>query len=257
MNIQEECLNFTKQEKKKSNDFTLEVAGDFAMFGTPLSKQSCEMISYPMPTYSALCGIMNSIYYRPGIKWVIDQCRVMNEVKYINVPIKTPHYKVRFNRKKRQGRIFIYSFLIDARYQIRAHYEIDNYFINDIHGYCSFTHDDAIREKIKYCPEKIVSLGKRCCGMAFIEECEWNNKESFYDNLGESEEIHMFHSFLFDKMDKGRKITDVGFCKQKMERGIIDFRKISADYTPWNKYRGLEGNVNVRVVKNRRDYSKT
>lgn len=244
MSISEDYLS-SKKTKMKSNNFTLEIAGDFAMFGTPLSKQSCEMISYPMPTYSALCGIMNSIYYRPGIRWVIDQCRVMNEIKYINVPIKTPHYKVKFNRKERLGRIFNNSFLIDARYQIRAHYEIDNYFVNDIHGYCSFSHDDAIRKAINYCPEKIVTLGKRCCGPAFIKECEWKEKESFYDDFCDSEEIYMFHSFLFDKMDKGRKITEVGFCNQKMDRGIIDFSRISVEYMSWNRYRGLEENVNV------------
>ena len=230
MSLKAKYTNFAESSEQKSKSFCVSVSGQLAMFGTPTSKQNCEMISYPMPTYSSLCGMMNHIYYRPGIKWVIEKCRVMKEIKYQEIPIKTPHYREKSERQSKNVRIFNYSFLSDVEYQIRAHYVIDKSFINDTHGYCAFVHDDEIEKSITDGPERIVSLGKGTTGIAIVRPCEWGEGSSFYDNHGISESIVMFHSFLFDKKDWERKITDVGFCRQFMNEGIVDFEKMPVRY---------------------------
>lgn len=237
MGVKKMYSDFTKSIEPKSNSFCVSVSGPLAMFGTPTSKQNCEMISYPMPTYSALCGMMNHIYYRPGMKWVIEKCRVMKEIKYQEITIKTPHYREKSLAKSRKIQILNYSFLLDVEYQIKAHYVIDKAFVNDEHGNCAFVHDDAIRNAIENGTEKMVKLGKSNSGIAMVRPCEWGERKSFYDNHGTSEAIWMFHSFKFDKKDWDRVITDVGFCKQYMDKGIIDFENIRVTYQSKNKGR--------------------
>ena len=215
----------------RSKYFDVEISGDLAMFGTPTSKQSCEMISYSMPTYSALCGMMRHIYYRPGITWVVEKCRIMNEVQYQYMTIKTPHYKQRYLKKKLLNpAIFEYTYLADVRYQLRAFYIIDNSFIQDTHGYCAFVHDDLIEKRIYFCPEKIVHLGKRNTGIAVVRPCSFGEKTGFYDSLGMSEPVYMFHDFKFDSNCWNRRITQIGYCKQYADNGIIDFQKIEVNY---------------------------
>ncbi len=232
-------LNLLKNPRTKV--FDLEISGPLAMFGTPTSKQSCEMISYPMPTYSALCGIMRHIYYRPGIKWEIEKCRIMNEVDYYSIPIKAPHYKQKYLKAKlNRPAIFVYSYLQNVRYQIRAFYVVDKSFFRDTHGYCSYMHDDEIDERIMFGPEKMVWLGKTHSSTADIRPCRFGEGEGYYDSLGRSEEIYMFHSFIFDKNCWDRSITDIGFCRQYAENGVIDFSNIDIYYQPIIKAGGVD-----------------
>lgn len=53
------------------------VSGEIeALFTDPLTKVGGEKFSYPVPTYQALKGITESIYWKPTLIWVIDRCRV-------------------------------------------------------------------------------------------------------------------------------------------------------------------------------------
>lgn len=237
MSTKTESLNCKRNPVTKSKSFSVDISGPLAMFGTPTSKQNCEMISYPMPTYSALCGMMNHIYYRPGIKWEIEQCRVMNKIQYQDIRIKTPHYREKSVRESNRVRIFNYAYLSGVRYQINAHYVIDQEFVNDTHGFCAFVHDEGIIKAIEYGPEKIVSLGKSNTGMAVVRPCDWGEGNSYYDGSRDSAPVYMFHNFRFDGKDWERRISNVGFCWQKMINGIIDFNDLTVYYQPWKRER--------------------
>ena len=62
------------------NIVEFKVSGDFALFADVLTRPGGEKFSYPIPTYEALKGILMSIYWKPTIIWVIDECRVMNKI---------------------------------------------------------------------------------------------------------------------------------------------------------------------------------
>ena len=49
---------------------SLEVWGDYALFTRPEMK--VERVSYDMMTPSAARGLIEAIYWHPGMKWVID-----------------------------------------------------------------------------------------------------------------------------------------------------------------------------------------
>jgi len=61
----------------------LKVYGDYACFTRPEMK--VERVSYDVITPSAARGIIEAIYWKPAIRWVIDKIHVMNEIKFTNI----------------------------------------------------------------------------------------------------------------------------------------------------------------------------
>lgn len=61
----------------------IKVFGDYACFTRPEMK--VERVSYDVITPSAARGIMEAIYWKPAIRWVVDKIYVLNEVKFTNV----------------------------------------------------------------------------------------------------------------------------------------------------------------------------
>lgn len=61
----------------------MEVWGDYALFTRPETK--VERFSYDAPTPSAARGMLESVYYHPGLKWSIDRIYVMNPIRFTNI----------------------------------------------------------------------------------------------------------------------------------------------------------------------------
>ncbi len=61
----------------------LEVWGDYALFTRPEMK--VERVSYDIMTPSAARGILEAIYWHPGLKWIIDQIDVLSPIVFTNV----------------------------------------------------------------------------------------------------------------------------------------------------------------------------
>lgn len=61
----------------------LKVWGDYACFTRPEMK--VERVSYDVMTPSAARGILEAIYWKPAIRWVIDRIHVLNEIRFENI----------------------------------------------------------------------------------------------------------------------------------------------------------------------------
>lgn len=61
----------------------LRVWGDYALFTRPEMK--VERVSYDVMTPSAARGILEAIYWKPAIHWVIDRIHVMQPVRFENI----------------------------------------------------------------------------------------------------------------------------------------------------------------------------
>ena len=61
----------------------LEVWGKYALFSRPELK--VERVSYDVPTPSAARGLVESIYFHPGLKWNIRKIYVLNPIKFTNI----------------------------------------------------------------------------------------------------------------------------------------------------------------------------
>lgn len=61
----------------------MEVWGEYACFSRPELK--VERVSYDVPTPSAARGMLESVYYHPGLKWRIDRIYVLNPIRFVNL----------------------------------------------------------------------------------------------------------------------------------------------------------------------------
>ncbi len=61
----------------------LKVSGDFALFSRPEMK--VERVSYDVITPSAARGIFEAIYWKPQIRWIIGEIRVVNPIRFTNL----------------------------------------------------------------------------------------------------------------------------------------------------------------------------
>lgn len=59
------------------------VQGDYALFTRPEMK--VERMSYDVITPSAARGIIEAVYWKPAIRWVIDKIHVLNEIEFTNI----------------------------------------------------------------------------------------------------------------------------------------------------------------------------
>lgn len=61
----------------------LEVWGPYALFSRPELK--VERVSYDVPTPSAARGLVEAIYFHPGLRWHIDKIYVLNPIRFVSV----------------------------------------------------------------------------------------------------------------------------------------------------------------------------
>lgn len=68
---------------KSPPQIKLKVWGDYACFTRPEMK--VERVSYDVMTPSAARGLLEAIYWKPQIRWVIDQIHVLNPIQFTNL----------------------------------------------------------------------------------------------------------------------------------------------------------------------------
>lgn len=88
----------------------VEVWGNYALFSRPEMK--VERVSYDVITPSAARGILEAIYWHPGVKYEIERIFVLNKIRFTNirrneVSQKISAENVRKFIKSRKGEIYI------------------------------------------------------------------------------------------------------------------------------------------------------
>lgn len=63
--------------------FVIRVRGPYALFTRPEMK--VERVSYEVITPSAARGLIEAIYWKPAIRWVIDKIHVLREIQFTNI----------------------------------------------------------------------------------------------------------------------------------------------------------------------------
>lgn len=117
----------------------LKVWGENACFTRPEMK--VERVSYDVITPSAARGILEAIYWKPEIRWVVERLHVLNPIRFTNlrrneVKQKIPAANVRKAMQQNRGRLAFYvddgdnrqqraaTILRDVAYVIQAHFDV-------------------------------------------------------------------------------------------------------------------------------------
>ncbi|KGP75383.1 CRISPR-associated protein Cas5 [Desulfosporosinus sp. Tol-M] len=196
------------------NKVEFKVYGKYALFTDPLTKIGGEKCSYQIPTYQALKGIMESVYWKPTLIWFIDKLRVKK-------PIKTQTRSAKPIEYGGGNSLSIYTYLSDVEYQVQAHFEW-NLQREDLAGDQNENkHFFVAKRMIERGGRRDIFLGTREC-QGYVEPCRIGEEEGFYDNYGELSFDLMFHGFDYPD-ELGKNELYARFWRPKMVNGVVEF----------------------------------
>ncbi len=204
--------------KLGKNYIEFSVTGDYAMFSDVITRAGGEHTSYEVPTYEALKGITQSIYFKPTIIWTIDKVRVMNRIKTVRKGVRPISYGG-------GNDLAYYSYLSDVHYQVMAHFDW-NYNRPELEQDRNLNkHSCIARRMVERGGRRDCFLGTREC-QCIVEPCAFGEGEGYYDNSGEiGFEMSYYGMIYADEAeypeDKG-KMT-VTFHENVMKDGVIEF----------------------------------
>ncbi|MDO4548401.1 MAG: type I-C CRISPR-associated protein Cas5c [Clostridia bacterium] len=196
------------------NQVEFSLRGRYALFSDPVTRTGGEKFSYQVPTYQALKGVCESIYWKPTFIWVVDEVRVMNAIRTESKNIRPINYQVAGND------LSIYTYLSDVCYQVRAHFVWNLNRDNLAEDRNEHKHHNIARRMIDRGGRRDVFLGTREC-QGYIEPCAFGEGESFYDRMDGGLDFGlMFHGFDYPD-ETGHNMLAVRFWRPRMEKGGI------------------------------------
>ncbi len=201
------------------NSVEFEVAGEYGLFSDPATRAGGEKFSYQVPTYEALKGILQSIYWKPTIVWIIDKVRVMN-------PIQTETKGVRPIKYVGTGNeLSYYTYLKDCRYRVRAHF-IWNENRPELAGdRDEHKHHSIAKRMIERGGKRDIFLGCREC-QGYVLPRGFDEGAGFYDGVPCLDFGMMYHGITYADeaySDETRGKMSVRLWRAVMRYGVIEF----------------------------------
>lgn len=197
------------------NFITLHLFGRYALFSDPITRVGGEKCSYPVPTYQALKGIMESCYWKPTFIWVIDDVRILN-------PIETQSKGIRpigYNDGKND--LSIYTYLTNVSYQVRAHFEWNEHRPDLAQDRNEDKHYQIAKRMLERGGRRDIFLGTREC-QGYIEPCNFGEGVGAYDSTPSVPLGLMLHGLTYaDESSTGT--MQERFWYPTMEQGVIHF----------------------------------
>lgn len=194
------------------------VYADYALFSDILTRAGGEKFSYPVPTYEALKGVLQSVYWKPTFVWIIDSVRVMNKIQTCRKGIRPIGYGG-------GNDLAYYTYLSDVAYQVRAHFEWNENRPELIKDRNEDKHHNIAKRMIERGGRRDIFLGTREC-QGYVEPCVFGEGEGFYDNAGELPFSIMYHGITYPDeavLEQDRGGLTVRLWQPVMRNGRIDF----------------------------------
>lgn len=203
---------------EKENKIELKVYGKYALFTDPITRAGGEKFTYQVPTYQALKGILESVYWKPTFTWVIDECRVMN-------PIQTKTQGIRPLVYSGGNTLAYYTYLRDVEYQIKAHFEWNENRPELANDRNENKHFFIAKRMLERGGRRDIFLGTREC-QAYVEPCEFGEGVGAYDEIEELAFGMMVHGITYPdeaKLEEEKGKLTARFWNPVMKKGVIKF----------------------------------
>lgn len=208
------------EENFKSKPFYYRLYGDYALFTDPVTKGGGEKYTYQVPTYQALKGITEQLYWKPTIIIVIDAVKVIRKIQTETKGIRTP-------LKNGSNDLNYYTYLRDVEYMVQFHFEWNKNRPELSEDWNEKKHEQIILRSITKGGRRDLFLGTREC-VGYVErirEEQFHLADSYYNESNISFGI-MFHSFSYPDEREGGKSEPVlisNFTDELMHHGLIRF----------------------------------
>lgn len=197
------------------NSIEFKVYGDYALFTDPLTKLGGEKMSYQIPTYQAIKGIVESIYWKPTIVMVVDAIRIMKPIKMESKGMRPIEYSG-------GNSLAHYTYLRDVCYHVRAHFEFNPHRSDLAFDQNEGKHYAILKRSLEAGGRRDIFLGTREC-QAYVEPIEFDQGEGFYDGV----DLHfgtMVHGFNYPD-ETGVNELAVRLWHPVMKDGVITFTR--------------------------------
>ena len=204
----------------------MEVWGLTACFTRPEMKT--ERVSYDVPTPSAARGMIESVYYHPGLKWTIDRIWVMKPIQFMNLRRNEVSSKISASNVMQEANGGKQSCIVttqdiqqratmmlkDVRYVIEAHFDMtDKANASDNPG----KFQDIVKRRLrKGACYAAPYLGTRECTAHFRL---WEG--GAIEGIDETRDLGYM---LYDMDYSDPEHIQPVFFRAKMEHGCIDLR---------------------------------
>ena len=208
----------------------LKVWGPYACFTRPEMKS--ERVSYDVITPSAARGILEAIYWKPAITWIIDRIHVLSPIRFDNIRrnelgSKIPAGKVKHTMKEGAGSLGVFiendrqqraaMVLRDVAYVIEAHFA----FTSEQDNNAAKHHDIFLRRARKGQCFHRPYLGCREFP-AFFDLVEGDIPISTFAHVQDHDLGWMLHDIDFSDG------LDPKFFRARMRKGVIDVPALHA-----------------------------
>lgn len=201
--------------QKYRNSIEYEVSGRYALFSEVVTRVGGEKFSYQVPTYQALKGITEGIYWKPTLIWYVDAVRVMGKIQTESKGIRPIKYN------SNQNDLSYYTYLKNVKYQVLAHFEWNEQREDLAADRDENKHHNIAKRALNAGGRRDIFLGAREC-QGYVEPCEFNSGDGFYDDYGEMSLGYMFHSFIYPDENANHGFMSQ-FWRPQMNNGVIEF----------------------------------
>ena len=185
-----------------------------ALFTDPITRMGGEKASYAVPTYQALKGIVESVYWKPTLIWIIDEMRVMKAIRTQSRGVKPLVYGG-------GNELSIYKYLSDVCYEVKAHFEFNLHRPDLASDRNENKHHNIAKRMVERGGRRDIFLGTREC-QGYVEPVAYGEAPGFYDDIPAIPLGTMFHGFNYPD-ETGRDMLQVRLWQPVMEHGVIRF----------------------------------
>lgn len=201
------------------NTVEFEVSGDYALFSDPATRVGGEKFSYQIPTYEAIKGILQSIYWKPTLIWIVDEVRVMNPIQMETKGVRPIKY---YNDK---NDLSYYTYLKDCKYQVRAHFVWNENRPELLQDRIENKHHNIAKRMIERGGRRDIFLGTREC-QGYVKPCIFGEGEGAYDRIAELSFGMMYHGITYADeaySEETRGKMSIRLWRAGMKNGVISF----------------------------------
>lgn len=208
----------------------VKVWGDYALFSRPEMK--VERCSYDVITPSAARGILEAIYWHPGMKWIIDRIYVKNPIRFTSVrrnevknkisannilQVYNGANKTLFSNTKEEIVQRASLILCDVCYVIEAHFEMTDK-SNQTDNPGKFK--DIIMRRLKR--GECFHTPYFGCREFPVRFCLYEDEaiQTSYDEIAEKDLGFMLYDMDYSNKDNIQPM----FFRAIMKKGVIDLR---------------------------------
>lgn len=201
---------------EKSKYFYIRLTGDYGLITSPETKGGGEKATYPVITKQAVLGILDACYFKPVLKNVVDEVKVINPIRTHTMGVRVPKDDYKQDRSN-------ITYLVNPEYLIKYHFEW-NLFRDDLKKDRNMKKHEAIMQRsIERGGRRSIFIGaSECQGYVnAITKEEYESKISYYEGQTLSFGL-MFNSFKYPNKP-GEKLYSY-FGNVIMKDGIINFK---------------------------------